>query len=251
MTKSQAAPSSARIYPAGRAVLLHAFGPAELAGRRFSIEGRRIQAIRYGRLALLVGFADQAAYAPEEIERRRGEPGWLQSEARIHERAVERAANHVPIVPVRLLSVYSHPEALEQAARTAYVRWSRALARLGNKREYVLHAFAGPHAPPGGESYVLRVSSRAGRSARAPVPKAAPPIVTEVQGLWRACASLAAATRALHRPTARGALGSVAYLLDDDKSAPVHAEVERFSVSGAPLGITYYLEGPRLPFTFS
>jgi hypothetical protein len=37
----------------------------------------------------------------------------------------------------------------------------------------------------------------------------------------------------------------------DDRSTAVHAEIERFSANGAPLGITYYLEGPRLPFTFS
>jgi Gas vesicle synthesis protein GvpL/GvpF len=251
VSKPQTAPSSARIYPAGRAVLLHAYGSAELAGRRFAIEGRRIQAIRYGRLALLVGFADQAAYAPEAIERNRNEPGWLETEARIHERAVERAAVHVPVVPARLLSVYSHPEALEQAARSAYVRWSRSLARLSGKREYVLHAFVGPHAPPGGEAYVLRVSSRAGRSARAPVPKAQPEISSEVQALWRVCGGIASAARALHRPTARGALGSIAYLFDEERSAAAREHVEQSSQSGAPLGISYYLEGPRLPFTFA
>jgi hypothetical protein len=251
VNKTAGASSAARVYPAGRAVLLYAFAAPELAGRRFSVEGRRVHAIRYGRLCLLVGFADREAFANEQVERRRGDAGWLRTEARIHERAVERAATHASVVPARLLSVYQSPEALEQAVRAAYVRWSRLLARLAGKREFVLHAFLGPHPAPNLESYMLRVSARAARSSRVPVPKAAPAVADAVQALWKACAAGASAVRALQRPTGRGALGSVAYLLDDGGEEALRSAVASASPDAAPLGISYYLEGPRLPFTFS
>ena len=73
-------------------MLLFAVGSPELASRRYTIEGRRVQAIRFGRLALLLGYVDQAAYASEELERRRDGLPFLRTEARIHERAVERAS---------------------------------------------------------------------------------------------------------------------------------------------------------------
>ena len=251
MSKSGGASSAARVYPAGRAVLLYAFAGPELAGRRFSIEGRRVHAIRCGRLALLVGFADRETYAGDQLERRRGDANWLRTEARIHELAVERAGAHAPVVPARLLSVYGSSEALEQAIRAASVRWSRLLVRLAGKKEYVLHAFFGPHPAPAVESYLLRVSARAARSSRVPVPKAPPPIASAVQALWKACAANAGAVRALQRPTTRGALGSVAYLLDEGGEETLRATLADAAAAGSALGITYYLEGPRLPFTFS
>jgi hypothetical protein len=250
VAKSGGASSAARVYPAGRAVLLYAYAAPELAGRRFSVEGRKVHAIRYGRLALLVGFADRDAYADDQVERRRGDAGWLRAEARVHERAVERAAALAPLVPARLLSVYGSPEALEQAVRQAYVRWSRLLARLAGKRECVLHAFLGPHAEPVLEAYLLRVSARAARTSRLPVPKAPPAIASAVQGVWKACAASAGAARALQRPTGRGALGSVAFLVDEGGETALRALVAAASAEAAALGVTYYLEGPRLPFTF-
>src|ERR1700676_1986902 len=103
-----------RIYPAGRAVVLYGVAAPELAGRRLVIEGRRIQAVRFGRLSLLIAFVAQGEYAGEELERHRCDAVWLRNEARIHERAVERAAAHAAIVPARLLTVFAHPASLEE-----------------------------------------------------------------------------------------------------------------------------------------
>ncbi len=251
MAKLQAAPTAApRIYPVGRAVVLHAFASAELTGRRFLIDGRRISTLRYGRLSVVVGFVDQARYTPDELARQRGDAVWLGGEARVHERAVERSALRAPVVPARLLSVFPHPAALELAVREGYPRWSRALARLGTKREYALHAFIGPHAPPGAQPYVLRVSARATRAGRVTLPKGKDGAMDIVQSLWRDCGALASATRGLQRPAERGALASVTYLVGDGDGAALRERVARASKEGAPLGISFYLEGPRSPFTF-
>jgi hypothetical protein len=252
MAKSQSAPSvQPRVYPAGRAVLLFAVGSPELASRRYTIEGRRVQAIRFGRLALLLGYVDQAAYASEELERRRDDLPFLRTEARIHERAVERASALGAVAPVRLLSAFTHPAALEQYARENYARWSRSLTRLGEKRELVVHLFAGPHTPPGGEPYLLRVTARATRSTRAPHFKGDPAIVEHTKALYRACSAAASSTRRVQAASHRGALFSAAYLLAPAGVDALRAALAEQSLAGAALGITAYLEGPRPPFSFA
>jgi len=251
MAKAQTAPTvQPRVYPAGRAVIFHGFGAPELAGRRFTVEGRRVQALRYGRLALLVAFVAQTDYAVDELERRRSDDGWLRIEARVHERTIERASLHGALVPARLLSVFPHPAALEEAATEHYARWCRTLTRLGAKREFVVHAFAGPHVAPGGAPYLLRIVANASRSPRVLTPKLGVEIVTQLQTLWRTCGALATGSRRIVGPPMRGALGSVAYLVPDHQTVALRAALASASESGIAAGLTYYLEGPRAPFIF-
>jgi hypothetical protein len=251
MAKAQTALTvQPRVYPAGRSVVLHGFGSAELAGRRFTVEGRRVQALRYGRLALLIAFVAQTEYAPEELERHRADEGWVRIEARVHERAIERASLHGLVVPSRFLSVFPHPAALEEAAAEHYPRWCRTLTRLGTKREFVIHAFAGPHVAPGGEPYVLRVVANASRSPRVLAPKMGVEIVTQLQNVWRTCGALAASSRRIAGPPMRGALGSVAYLVPDSEVGALRAAFAAASQAGTAAGLTFYLEGPRAPFIF-
>jgi hypothetical protein len=252
MAKAQTAPTvQPRVYPAGRAVVLHGFGASALAGRRFTVEGRRVCALRYGRLALLIAFVAQDEYAADEVERRRSDEGWLRIEARVHERAIERASLHGLLVPARFLSVFSHPAALEEAAGEHYPRWCRTLTRLGTKREFVIHAFAGPHVAPGGEPYVLRVVANASRSPRVLAPKMGVEIVTQLQNVWRTCGALATGSRRIIGPPLRGAVGSVAYLVPEQQAGALRAALAAASEAGTAAGLTYYLEGPRAPFIFS
>jgi hypothetical protein len=54
--------STARVSGGARSVLLAVCAP-EVAGRRLVIEGRRVQAVPFGRLALLLSFVAQSAYS--------------------------------------------------------------------------------------------------------------------------------------------------------------------------------------------
>jgi hypothetical protein len=231
-------------------VLLLAVCAPELAGRRLTIEGHRVQVVRFGKLALVLSFVDQAEYSIEEVERKRGDPAWLAREARLLEQAVERARASVAVLPMRLLTIFPHSAALEENAREHYARWSRALTRLGPKRECVVHLFAGPHARPGGEPYLVRVSLRSSRSARVPVVEANEAIAAQAQQLWSACAGIATATRRVATGSKRGALWSAALLVDERDVAALSAIVESAAQAGAPLGISAYLEMPRAAFTF-
>jgi hypothetical protein len=238
------------VYPAGRAVVLLAVCAPEVAGRRLVIEGRRVQAVPYGRLALLLSFVAQSAYSAQEIARRRAEPAWLAGEARFLEQAVERARASGAVLPMRLLTVFPHSGALEETAREYYARWSRALTRLGPKRECAVHLYAGPHTAPGGEPYVVRVSQRALRTARAPGIKAEAAVAAHAQQLWQACVKVATAARRVQTTGRRGALWSAALLVNERDVAVLSALVEVSAEAGARLGVSAYLEMPHAPFTF-
>jgi len=239
-----------RVYPAGRAVSLLGACAPELAGRRLTIEGRRIQTLRFGRLALLLAFVDQQAYAADEIERRRAEPGWLAAEARILEQAVERARASGAVIPMRLLTVFPHADALEETARELYPRWSRALTRLGGKRECVVHVYVGPHATASAEPYLLRVTQRASRSSRPPAIKAEPAVLEHAQRIWRDCAAASVALRRVQTAGRRGALWSAAMLVPDAGVGALRAALESSIEAGARLGVSAYLEAPRAPYSF-
>jgi len=247
---SNQAAGAPRVYPVGRAVLLLGVCDPALAGRRIAVDGRRVQAMRMGRLALLLSFVDQAGYAPEEIERKRCDPAWLAIEARVLEQAVERVRVAGPVVPFPLLTAFPHAADLEALARERYAKWSRSLTRLGLKRECVVHLFAGPHAPPGGDPYVLRVTQRATRATRVPAFEAPAATLEHAQRVWQACAEIATATRRVRTAGLRGALWSGAFLVGDEAVEKLAGALAGFSIAGAALGVTAHLEAPRAPFTF-
>ncbi len=247
---SNQAAGAPRVYPVGRAVLLLAVCAPALAGRRIAVDGRRVQAMRIGRLSLLLSFVDQEAYAPAEVERKRCDPVWLAAEARVLEQAVERVRPAGAVVPFPLLTAFSHAAELEDHARERYAKWSRSLARLGAKRECVVHLYAGPHAPPGGEPYLLRVTQRAGRAPRVPAFEAPAPTLEHAQRVWQACTEVASATRRVRTAGRRGALWSAAFLLGEDCVETLARTLDGFSAAGAALGVTAHLEAPRAPFTF-
>jgi hypothetical protein len=242
--------TSPNLSPVDKAVILLAVCSPELAGRRLTIEGRRVRAIRSGRLALLVTYVDQQAYSPVEVERRRADAAWFAAEARFLELAVERAAAHGRVLPMRLLTVFAQSEALDTCARQRSARWMRALGRLSNKRECAVHLYAGPHRPPGGAPYVARVAQRVARNGRAPVVDANAAVKEHALAVWRDVTTLAVTTRGLHVAKRRGALWSVVLLLEERDVPALAAVLELSAEAGVPLGVSAYLEAPRAPFTF-
>ena len=240
----------ARIYPVGRAVLLLGIASATLAGRRVNVDGRRIQSVRYGSLALVVAFVDQMAYDHDEIARKRSEGSWLATEARALERAVDRLATSGDILPMKLLTVFPHADALEAHALESQARWTRALARVGTKRECVVHVYAGPHVAPGSGAYVARVSEAATRATRPPAFEGETLVAEALASLWRDCVGLGLASRRVVPTPARGAHFSLAILLPQADVDTLGALVDRWNARVASAGLIAYCEGPRRPFTF-
>ena len=222
-----------RLYPAGRSIALLGVCAPELVGRKLTIEGRKVQTVAYQRLALLVAFL---------------EPG--EETARLAEQAIERCEPHGTVLPVKPGTVFADPAALEGAAVESHARWSRALTRLGTKREVAVHVYAGPHLPPGGMPYVARVTARASRSGRAPALRGEERVVEHAGKLFRACADAAIATRRVRPYPQRHALWSATFLVEPDEVARFENLIEGFVEAGAAIGVTAHVEEARPPFSF-
>ncbi len=209
-------------------------------------------AVPFDRFALLLSYVDRKAYSPTELERRAADTPWLASEARVHERAVERASLHGAVLPLRPLTVVADTNELEAYVSENAVRWSRSLARLAGRRECAVHVFVGPHAAiRGDEPYSLRVARHVTRSARLPLLEGPAAVTEHARGIWQACTAIAQATRRIAPSERRGALWSAVLLLCEDDVKLVARALERTSSAGVALGVTTYLEGPRAPFSFA
>ena len=246
-SRTQAAP---RIYPSGRAALLLGICAPELAGRKVTIDGRRVQAIAYERIALLVSFVEPSAYEAENLASLRADAARFAIEARLLEHAVERAAVTAAVVPFKALTVYPDPESLEAAARENVAKWARLLSRLSTKRECVVHVYGGPHVPPGGEPFVARVSARASRSGKAPALHGEDRVIEHAAALFKACSEAAISTRRVISSPERGAIWTASFLLAEADVEKFELLVERSTEKGAPLGVSAHFEGPRPPYSF-
>ncbi len=239
-----------RIYPSGRAAMLLGICAPELAGRKLTIEGRRVQAIAFDHVSLLVSFVEPAAYEAEHLASLRADPARFAVEARLLEQAVERAAATAPVVPFKALTVYPDPESLEGAARENAGRWARLLSRLGSKRECVVHVYGGPHVAPGGEPFVSRISARASRSGRAPSLRGDESVIEHASALFKACSEAAIAARRVAPSPQRGAIWTASFLIAENDVEKFEILVERSMEKGAPLGVSAHFEGPRPPYSF-
>ncbi len=241
----------ARVYPAGRAAELFAVCEPELAGRRLSIDGRRIVAVAFERFSLLLSYVDPKAYSAQELERRRADGTWQAAEARVYERAVERASLHGAVLPMRSFTIVENTNELEAYVSGNALRWSRSLARLGGRRECAVHLYGGPHMSLfSNEPYSIRVARHVTRSGRLPTLIGSPEIVEYARGVWQACTSVALAARRISQGERRGVLWSAVLLLADADVAALAKILEESAVAGARLGVTTYLEGPHAPFSF-
>jgi hypothetical protein len=252
--KSDAAPQiEPRAHPVGRAIAVYGVVPADAAGRKFVVDGKRTVVVRWGNVGLVTGYVDPVEFSPGEIERRRTDRKWLRERARHHERVLERLGPEVSVLPAALLTAYEGPASLEEAVRKRGARWRTALRRVAGKSEYALHVFAGPHAPGEPEPYVLRVSARARREKRGAVREEAQeqsPVEAHVARLWDACVAAADDARRFDAPGLRGFALGAALLVDDAAAAELQLGLSNLTSEGRELGLTVYLEGPRLPYTF-
>ncbi len=239
-----------RPHPAGRAAVLYAVCAPGIAGRKLTIEGRRIAAVGFGRFSLLLSYVDATTYSPGERDRRSGDEPWQATEARIHERAVERASALGAAMPLPPFSIVASANELEAFVADQSSRWSRALVRYKDLRECAIHVYAGPHASPFGEPYLRRVTARATRSARAPMMDGGVEAVEHALDLWKLCTSIARSARRISHAGKRPPLWSATLLLASDDLAKLTAALEPAAALGSAIGVTTYLETPRLPFSF-
>jgi len=221
-----------------KAVQLFGVVSADLAGRRFIVDGKAAAAVAYGNLALVIRDIDPAEWNPEDHN-------WIARQAAVHQRVLERAMHAGPVVPAALCTVFRGREELDALVRSNADRWRKALARLAGKQEWCLHVYCGPHVASHHEPYVMRVAPAAAQTAAWEGRSG-----EHLGALWKACSSLASASRRVEPLPNPHYLFGATFLLRRLRIREFRAALLRFAGTARELGLTYYLDGPHPPFTF-
>lgn len=225
---------------------LQLFGvaPAQLAGRRFIVEGKKAAAVAIGNLALVIRELD-SEWSPGALEENLANRVWLSRQAALQQSVLERAMIRGPVVPAGLCTVLQGQAELEALARMNADRWSKSLVRLAGKQEWCLHIYAGPHLASHAEPYLLRVAPTSSQRARL-----AGPYGDHLSTLWKTCGALSAGSRRIEPlANAHYAFGAT-FLLRRSRLREFRAALMRFAAAARENGLTYYLDGPHPPFTF-
>lgn len=249
MTEAHVAKSlTRRIDPARK--ILHVLGvtDADVAGKRWTVDRSSIIALRVRKLAVLARYVDAQTWNPLTLDQMRGDLAWVAEQSRFHERVLARVMRVAPVVPVRFFTAYDSADGFAQAARENYQRWRRSLTRLRGKYEWRLRVYHGPHAPPNSQPCALHSAELIARPEPAHM---APHIADHLIRLWKCCGALATAARSIDTTMEATRSFEAVFLLSDEGTRKFHEALTRWAACAKPLGLTYYVEGPRPPFTFA
>lgn len=217
-----------------RGVALVGIVEGTLAGRRFSVDGVRVEALPYRDLALLV----RPLRGPEVALV--GDATWIAREETVLLRLCDRLSVKAALLPARPGTVFASSGDLDAAAEQRYRRWRRALGRVAGKQEWLVLGYAGPHPVPGACSSAPLGKTLTGRRAVVAAP---------FLDLWKATSDLASHARLIAPRDPRAAFGA-AFLVAAEHASAFRALLAR-AVAFGTAGTTIYHAGPRAPFHFA
>lgn len=215
-------------------------------------EGSAPRALAIGPgLWLLVSIVPAAAYEESGRAARLADVEWLAQCGVAHHDVIARAARTHAVAPFRLLTLFRSEERATEEATRLKAKIARALARVADRREWVIRVAAVSAAtklprrkPTSGTSYLMERASRpravagATRSAR----RAAKELIAEL----KACAD-----QIVTRPSeAAHVLYDGALLVSREKEADLGHMVRQWEPRLAPVGCRVSLTGPWPPYSF-
>lgn len=93
-------------------------------------------------LGALVSALDADDYAPERIEQRVGDMGWMGPRAAAHDRVVTWASDHGPVIPFPMLSsIFRDRDAVRASLHEKHAQLAEALERVAPGREYTVRVY--------------------------------------------------------------------------------------------------------------
>jgi Gas vesicle synthesis protein GvpL/GvpF len=256
-----AEPSGAWVY----AVAEHV--PEGCLGEVSGVGGTPVRAISAAGLAAVVGDVPLPEFGEAGLRSNLEDLDWLEATARAHHRVVAAVAEHAPVIPMQLATVYMG-DASVQALLTARVADFRAaLGRTSGRQEWGVKAYAagpaGPGAgpePPAGQPGSPAAGSGAAylrrrRTELAAQQDARRDALASAEIVHGELARLATDIR-LHPPqaaqlsgTAAQMLLNAAYLLDDERGSDFAAAVAELAEQHPRVRIE--LTGPWPPYSFT
>jgi hypothetical protein len=267
------APAAAPRPPAPRGEVLWAYGVTSASDSPDPLSSRLggehpVERLEHDGLALLVSRVPRAEFAEEPLRRNLNDFEWLEQVARAHEEVLEHALEHVPVVPLRLCTIFdgeagaarmleAHGEALRTVLETLQGRqeWSvkllvdqPSLLAAGARRR---GAPADAGSPGSGAEYLLR--RRAEREDRDAADQIASEIADDVHARLQDWAAGAVLRPAQNRELS-GHEGEMllngAYLVETAKVPQLRELVAELRDRHAELGARIELTGPFPAYNF-
>lgn len=215
-----------------------------------------------GPLTAAVSEVSLAEYGEQALARHLEDLTWLESTARAHHAVVEAVGAHVPVIPMRLATLYRDGDSLGAMLAARQQDFAEALGRVTARTEWGVKVYAvrqeqdptaageGDEADRPGAAYLRRrrrqldASQHAHRAALA----SAEQIHASLGQL-----AVAAGTRAPQAPQLSGQsdpmILNAVYLVEDDESAAFAEAVQRVASLHEPVQVE--LTGPWPPYSFA
>jgi hypothetical protein len=224
-----------------------------------------VRAVRAAGLTAVVGSVPLTDFGEEGLRRNLNDLARLESIARAHHRVVEVAADHGPVAPTRLATVYQDDNRVAGMLARRRDDFTAALRRVTGRREWGAKVYgerpepgpaatpplpASPGAPGAGTAYLQGRRQQLARHdvARRTALAAAEAVHAELSGY--------AVAACRHRPQDPQLLGedrwmvlNGAYLVEDDNAEAFAAAVA--ACADRHPDVTVELTGPWPPYSFA
>jgi Gas vesicle synthesis protein GvpL/GvpF len=231
------------------------------------VGGAPVRAISAAGLAAVVGDVPLPEFGEAGLRRNLEDLDWLEATARAHHRVVAAVAEHVPVIPMQLATVYVGDASVQALLTDRAADLRAALGRTSGRQEWGVKAYAVRPAGPGGgpDPAASEPESPAAGSGAAYLRRRRTELAAQQDARRDALASAEvvhgelarlAADNRLHPPQAAQLSGATAqmllnaaYLLDDERGSDFTATVAE--LAGQHPSVRLELTGPWPPYSFA
>lgn len=227
----------------------------------------RLETVRHGSLCALVESVPREAFAPEVLELRLQSIDGIAGLARRHQEVLAAAMAEGTIIPARLCSLFSGPEAVTQALVDGESRFTAAIDRVVGCSEWGVKLSCDERALRGileethpelvkrtvgatpGLSFIIE-KKREARAAELTTAR-----IDEVAEMVLDLMAAAAVEIQVKEPPVNQTAGALlalnlATLVEHDGEDAFRAVVEEAAESFGPEGFSFHVSGPWAPFSF-
>jgi gas vesicle protein GvpL/GvpF len=128
--------------------------PAQDLSWLTGVAGTRVRPVRSAGMTALISDVDLAEFGADALRRNLEDLQWLERTARAHHEVIDAASRIVPLLPMRLATVYHGEPTLADALEARREDFLAALEQVGGRVEWGVKAYAQPQpgreAPGGG-----------------------------------------------------------------------------------------------------
>jgi hypothetical protein len=246
---------------------------AEVASLPDDLEGvdsdHPVMLITHGDLVAFASRVSLSEFGEEPLHENLNDVEWLEEKARAHERVLDHVLTRMPVVPMRLCTIYRSEGHVHELLEREGDVFADALERLEGKTEWGVKVIAEPGALDSaaeresgsggapqedlsaGAAY-MREKSRASRRRDA-ADRIAESWAQDVHEQVAAHA-VEALLNPIQNPEVSGHTGDMllngVYLVDDRTAADFHSAVDKLATEYQPRGVQVELTGPWPPYNF-